>query len=296
MARPLPPLNTLRAFEAAARLLSFTKAAEELFVTPAAIGHHIRTLEDYLNLRLFVRQTRGIMLTPQGEVLLPVVQRSFHQIAITITGLCQEADRPRLSLRLPPYLSAWWLTPRLGSFLQHYPEIELRLEHRNDAVDFSSGELDLAVHFAELATPGVTIEPLLTMRRVPMYSHSRLAQNSRIERPEDVLRFTLLHEFGYQDWETWFSSNGLEPMNARRGIVVDSYEVLVRATIEGQGISLLLSPMANDQIENGALTAPFGRERALDFIYYVLCPADVLNRPIVRSFRQWLFEQARSFP
>jgi LysR family transcriptional regulator, glycine cleavage system transcriptional activator len=291
MARPLPPLNTLRAFEAAGRLLSFTKAAEELYVTPAAISHHVRTLEDYLSLRLFVRQTRGLILTPHGEILLPVVQRSFNQIAITITGLCQEADRPRLSLRLPPYLSASWLTPRLGSFLRLYPQVELRLEHQNDAVDFSSGELDLAVHFVGSEAPGISTEPLLTTQRLPMHSPSLLANGEKIERPIDIQKFTLIHEFGYEDWESWFSLNGLDPINARRGIVVDSYEVLLRATLEGQGVSLLLESIAARQVKDGTLVAPFGQDRGLEFVYYVLYPSGALERPIVKDFRQWLFDQ-----
>src|SRR5579872_6716299 len=212
MARHLPPLNTLRVFEVAARHLSFTKAGEELHVTPAAVSHHIRLLEEFLEFPLFIRQTRQLVLTLRGESLLPVVQQAFSQIAFMVERLRRGASRPHLSVRLPPYLSAWWLTPLLGDFVQHYPDIDLRLEHSTEPVDFSTGQIDLAVHWSKTDSPGITAETLFRIQRLPMCSEALYVRGPKLEHPADLVNFTLLHEFDHHDWEQWFAASGLDPM------------------------------------------------------------------------------------
>ncbi len=291
MARILPPLNALRAFEAAARHLSFTKAADELGVTPAAVGHHMRALEDYLGFQLFTRQARQLLLTPYGEELLPSVQGCFDQVAIMVERLRRDANRPHLSLLLPPYFSAWWLTPRIGAFLQNFPEIQLHLEHTADVADFSSGKVDLAVHWTGLDVPGICAEPLLRSRRVPMCSPSLLARTGPLDQPDDLKAYALLHEFDHQDWERWFDTHGLDPAGARRGTIVDNYQVLVQAAVEGQGIALLLTSIYSELMDRKRLVMPFGADYGVEFTYHVLYPEGALSRPVVRAFRDWLFQQ-----
>lgn len=293
MAQALPPLNALRAFEVAARHLNFTKAALELHVTPAAVSHQIRTLENYLGFPLFVRLSRRLELSVQGEALLPVVQASFREVAVTVGRLRREVARPRLVVRVPPYLSAWWLTPRLGDFIRRYPDVDLNLGHSIEPVDFNSGEVDFAIHWTGLDARRVTAEPLLTTSRVPMCSKSLLIGHPKLKCPADIKHFTLLHEFNHHDWERWYSTQGLDPADARRGIVVDNYEVLFRATIEGHGMALLMSSICTEQIAQARLVTPLGREAGCEFVYFVLYPVGALLRPMVRNFRQWLFEQAR---
>jgi len=291
MPRPLPPLNALRAFEAAARHLSFTKAAEELCVTPAAIGHHIRSLEDHLGFALFTRKARRLALTEYGQALLPIVQDSFNQIAMMVERLRRESGHSSLSLRLPPYFSAWWLTPRLGNFLRAYPDIQLHLEHSVEPVDFGSGRIDLAIHWRGLDAPGVIAEPLVTSPRVPMCSARLLAGAPPLRKPEDIHHFTLLHEFDHADWEQWFEFHGLDPAGARRGIIVDNYEVLFRTAIQGQGIALLIADLYPDQIADARLLSPLGQDSGCTFTYYVLYLEAALTRPVVRAFHDWIFDQ-----
>lgn len=294
MSRALPPLNPLRAFEAAARFMSFAQAADELHVTRAAVSHHIRSLEDYLGFPLFVRENRRLALTPQGEMLLPVIQDCFSQVTVMVERLRRNAARPSLSLRLPPYLSAWWLAPRLGRFVQEHPDVELRLEHSTQPSDFSSGEVDLAVHWVTPDIAGIVCEPLLSTLRVPMCCHALVGNDERLKPPPEIERFNLLHEFDYSDWEQWYESKGLDPAGARRGTVVDNYQVLFRATAEGQGVALLMSSLYPDQLAAGDFAMPFGRDSRVEFVYRVIYPRTALARPVVRAFRDWLLSEARS--
>lgn len=288
----LPPLNTLRVFEAAARHLSFTKAAEELEVTSAAVSHHIRTLEQFLKFPLFVREARQMLLTPQGRSLLPVVQQSFTQLSFSVERMRRGSNRPHLSVRLPPYLSAWWLTPRLGNFFRRYPDVELRLDHSTKPVDFNVGHIDLAVHWMVAGGPGIAAEPLIRARRIPMCSQDLLRGGTKIRAPADLRNFNLLHESDYQDWENWFALNGLDPLQARRGIVIDNYDVLFRAISEGQGVGLLMQSIGQDQIAAADLVTPLGSDNAVQFVYNLYYPLGALDYPIIRDFRQWLIDEA----
>ena len=292
MTRDLPPLNTLRVFEAAARNLSFTKAADELEVTAAAVSHQIRMLEQFLKAPLFVRQSRQILLTGHASRLLPVVQESFTQISFNLERLRRGTDRPHLSVRMPPYLSAWWFTPRLVSFVRLYPGIELVLEHSTAPVDFSAGHIDLAVHWAITEEPGIVVEPLIKSRRVPMCSPVLLEKGARLKELCDLENFNLLHEFDYQDWERWFSLNGLDPLKARRGIIVDNYDVLFRALSEGQGVALLMLSVATEEIAQANLITPLGTGEAVEFVYNIYYPHGALNCPIISEFRRWLIAEA----
>jgi LysR family transcriptional regulator, glycine cleavage system transcriptional activator len=293
MARPLPPLNQLRAFEVAARHLSFSRAAMELCVTPAAVSHHIRALEEFLHCKLFDRLTRRLALTLQGEALLPVVQESFANIALEIRRLRADAGRQHLSVRMPPFLSAWWLTPRLSNFVKKYPGIEISLEHSTAPVDFRIDDVDIAIHWTPPHGVGIFSELFIVTRRIPTCTKSLLSRHGRLKRADDISEFNLLHEFSYSDWEQWYVMQGLDPAGARRGFVFDNYEVLLRAVIAGQGIALLMSSRFGTDVDYQGLDEPFGHQGP-DFAYNVLYPDGALDRPVVSAFRAWLFEQARA--
>ena len=293
MSRPLPPLNQLRAFEVAARHLSFSRAAHELCVTPAAVSHHIRSLEEYLQCKLFDRMTRRLALTSHGQALLPVVREAFTNIALEIRRLRVDASRQHLSVRMPPFLSAWWLTPRLSNFVNRYPGIELSLEHSTAPVDFQVDDIDIAVHWTAPQGSGIASEPLIVTRRIPTCNKSLLTRKLRVKDPSDIGQFNLLHEFSYSDWEQWYAMHGLDPAGARRGFIFDNYEVLLRTVVAGQGIALLMSSRFGTHMGYSGLHEPFGHEGP-HFAYIVLYPDGALNRPVVSDFRQWLFEQARA--
>ena len=290
MARPLPPLNQLRAFEVAARHLSFSRAAVELCVTPAAVSHHIRALEDYLDCRLFDRLTRRLALTSQGRSLLPVVQDSFANIALEIRRLRADSGRRHLSVRMPPFLSAWWLAPRLSNFVAKYPGIEISLEHSTAPVDFKIDDVDIAVHWTAPHGDNIASEPFIVTQRVPTCARPLLRRGRHL-RADNISEFNLLHEFSYADWEQWYAMQGLDPAGARRGFVFDNYEVLLRAVIAGQGIALLMSARFCPEAGSAGLKEPFGHDGP-KFAYNVLYPDGALERPMVSAFRSWLFEQA----
>lgn len=285
--RKLPPLNPLRAFEASGRLLSFTRAADELCVTQAAVSRQVQALEQYLGVRLFQRLTRELRLTQEGELLLPVVADCFGRLVDIADRLRNDRRREALALRLPPYLSARWLVPKLGAFIEAHPDVHFRLSHSTGKPDFSDGATDLIVYWGEEEWPGLVNERFLTLRRVPMCSPA-LLRSGVLRGPEDLKSFMLLHEFDHQDWRNWFNSVGMPPSDAERGTVVDNYEVLVEAAVDGQGIALIAVPLLVDHLEAGRLVPPFGPHLGIDLYYNLLYPKAALSRPIVAAFREWL--------
>lgn len=292
MKRLLPSLTALRAFEAAGRCLSFTDAARELNVTQAAVSQQVRALEEYLDTRLFERSARGIALTLSGEILIAALSESLDRIEEALDRVRSRRDMSSLTLRLPPYLSAKWLMPRLGRFVERHPHIHLRLHHQVDPVDFAREKVDLAVHWSGGNWAGAVVEPLLVRRRVPMCSPALLRARSGCRTPADLTRINLLHEFDFGDWEQWFALAGLLEADARRGTVIDNYDVLIEAAIDGQGMALLLWPAFVDYTASGELVAPLGHATAVEFIYYLMAPHEALQRPEVRAFRDFLLAAA----
>ncbi len=290
MTRRLPPLSQLRGFEAAARWSSFKRAAEELHVTQAAISRQIKALEDHLNVPLFRRMTRRVRLTPQGELLLLAVRDAFDSIADVADALCSIPQGTVLSVRFPPHLSSRWLMPRLGRFVHMHPDLDLRLSHSTAPLSFSREELDIAVHWHGENLSGITREPLIRRLRVPMCS-PKLLQGCRLRKPADLRNFTLLHEFDYTDWLRWLRVAGERTVDARHGIVVDNYDVLIQAAIDGRGIALLMYPPFTDPFRTGQLTIPLGTAWSIEFIYFLYCPTTNLRRPEVSVFRNWLLEE-----
>ena len=286
--RKLPPLNPLRAFEVSGRCLSFTKAADQLCVTQAAVSRQVQVLEDYLGVKLFHRLTRQLKLTHEGELLLPVVSECFTRLATVSEAIRLHGRRETLSVRLPPFLSARWLVPQLAGFIQANPMVDLRLSHSTGKPNFIDDTIDLQVYWTNEQWPGVVTERYLTFRRIPMCSPSLLAGRHPLRQPSDLQHHTLLHEFDHQDWFNWYELAGLRPSDAARGTIVDNYEVLIEAAVDGQGVALIAVPLLADYIEERRLVFPFGPSQWIDLHYNLLYPQDALARPIVAAFRQWL--------
>ena len=294
MARILPPLNTLRAFEATARHLNYGKAAEELEVTAAAVSHHIRLLEEDLKLPLFSRQSRQFELTHHGSSLLPVVQGAFTRMSFFVERMRRGTQRNHLTISLPPYLSAWWLVPRLERFLARYPQADFRLEHSAQSADFNVGHIDIAVDGLRPDTPGIISEFWVSFDRVPVCNRALVERAGGISSISDLRKFTLLHETSYNDWEKWFGLSNADPRDAHRGIIVDNYDVLFRAMAEAQGIALLMTSLTKDVIGKDDLVTPFGFEPAVEYSYYIYYPDGALDYGIVSDFKDWLFEEANA--
>ena len=292
MARRLPPLNSLRAFEAAGRHLSFTKAAMELAVTQAAISHQVKALEDNLNVALFRRLPRQLELTRAGHLLLPVVRNSFDSISHSVAELRKLTARSELTVRLAPSFAAKWLLPRLEGFRQLHPQIELSLTHSNEVVDFKRQSIDLAVTYGKGDWPDRVAERVLTLDFFPVCAPSFLKGPHPLTSASNLCHHTLLHDSTYKNWTAWVDLAGLPDVDPKRGTVVDDTNVLMQAAIDGLGVALGSNRFIAGDLAAGRLVNPFGPVLHDDYAYYVVCPLANLDRPEVRGFRDWLIGQS----
>jgi LysR family transcriptional regulator of beta-lactamase len=287
MIRPHLPLNALRAFEASARHLSFTRAAVELFVTPAAVSHQVKSLEAQLNVTLFKRLPRGLMLTSEGETLLPVLRESFDRIAETLERFEGGHYRDVLTVGAVGTFAVGWLLPRLADFQEKHPFIDLRLSTNNNRVDVAAEGLDYAIRFGAGAWHGIEalrlIEAPLSVLCVP-----ELAR--QLNSPEDLLKQTLLRSYRTDEWPEWFLACGLPPNTApTRNIVFDSSLAMMEAALQGAGIALAPPLMFSRQLAAGAIEQPF----AIGITTGSYWLTRLQSRPetaAMTAFKEWLLQ------
>ncbi|MFP2932217.1 transcriptional regulator GcvA [Pyxidicoccus sp. 3LG] len=293
--RDLPPLAALRAFEAAARHLSFKRAAEELAVTPTAISHQVRQLEEWLGLRLFERRVRRVALTSDGQALYPSLREGFDALARGLEALRSPPTQAALTLSATVAFTSKWLVPRVAAFRAACPGLDLRLHASDDAVDLRTGEVDLAIRYGRGHHPGLRSELLLQDRFAPVCS-PRLG----VRGPADLGRHPLIHfewrhvEDDTPTWRRWFASAG-RPYRAPGGELVFSDEShAIQAAIAGQGIALVSLVLVAEELSSGALVQPFGPE--LDGIAYHLVHLDAARHAErLAAVRRWLLAEARVF-
>jgi LysR family glycine cleavage system transcriptional activator len=306
----LPPLNALRAFEAAARHLSFRKAAEELHVTPAAISHQIKTLEDYLGVQLFRRLNRSLQLTEAGQAGLPCVREGFECLAKGVERITANEGAGILTVSVTPMFAAKWLVPRIHRFARAHPQIDLRIaasmavidSRRSTAlsvVEFHKDNVDVAIRFGSGDYPGMHVERLFWPVVVPVCSPLLLDGAHPLNDPVDLRYHTLLHhdarflEDAWPSWETWLAAAQVKGANPRRGPRFNTPTLALEAAIGGQGVALSLLNLVNDEIEAGRLVVPFDIPTRLGIAFYVVCPESTAETPKVQAFRDWLLEEAR---
>ena len=290
MGRRLPPLNSLKNFEAAGRLLSFTAAARELNVTQAAVSHQIKVIEDFLGVALFDRYPRRLALSEQGKALLPEVIEAFDRVSQAVAAINREQYSNVLSVRLAPSFAAKWLSPRLKYFWLQYPEIDLRLYHAHGAVDFEREEIDIAVTYGKGDWPGVAVDKLLSLDFFPVCSPAFLHNDKPLNDISNLRYYALLHDANYECWRDWLELAGIDDIEANRGTVIDDTNVLIQAAIDGQGIALGSTTFVEDLLESGRLVKPFDVTLVNEFAYYVVYPEVHLKNPAVRAFKEWLLE------
>lgn len=288
MARRLPPLNSLKCFEAAGRLLSFTRAAQELNVTQAAVSHQIKVLEKDLAVDLFFRYPRRLALTEQGKTLLPEVMEAFDKVSSAVRALQRTQSSQAISVRLAPSFAAKWLSPRLKYFWQHYPGIDLQLYHAHPQVDFNREDIDIAVTYGKGNWPGLVSEPLLSLDFFPVCSPAFLDNDKPLTDINNLRYYTLLHDADYQIWADWFKLAGLHDIETRRGTIIDDTNVLMQAAVDGQGVALGSTTFVDELLESGRLVKPFDLTLKNDSAYHVVCPKSHLEKPAVKAFRDWL--------
>jgi LysR family glycine cleavage system transcriptional activator len=286
--RRLPPLNSLKCFEAAGRLLSFTEAARELNVTQAAISHQIKVIESFLGVALFDRYPRRLALTEQGKALLPEVIEAFDRVTQAVAAIGKERFSNVLSVRLAPSFAAKWLSPRLKFFWLQYPEIDLRLYHAHAAVDFDREEIDIAVTYGKGDWPGVVVDKLLSLDFFPVCSPAFLRNDKPLNDIGNLRYYALLHDADNECWGDWLGLAGIDDIDASRGTVIDDTNVLIQAAIDGQGVALGSTTFVEDLLESGRLVKPFDLTLVNEFAYYVVYPESHLKNPAVRAFKDWL--------
>lgn len=292
MARPLPSPIALRAFEVAARHLSFTRAAQELNVTQAAVSHQIKALESDLGTPLFRRLTRSLSLTEEGRALFAVVGDAFERITAVAEKLRAGAGGDTLTVSLGPYFAAAWLSPRIGRFWRRHPDIRLHLHHTIEPVDFSASAIDLAVDWGDGSWPGLESDLLMRVRATPVCSPALLDGPQPLRTPDDLRHHTLLHEAGHEGWPLWLAAAGATMVDAEAGPVIDDHNVVIHAAMEGQGVALGEASFIAQDVAAGRLARPFDLAVDIDAAYYIVYPPGALAQRRVRAFRDWLLEEA----
>jgi LysR family glycine cleavage system transcriptional activator len=292
--RRLPTLNWLRTFEAAARHGSFTGAAEELGVTPAAISQQVKQLEDWLGTPLFTRLPRGLVLTDAGLGYLPMVRHAFDHLAAGTEDLFGETRGGPVSVRVTTSLTHAWLVPRLAGFFAAHPDISLRLTTTVDGLDFGQEGVDLEVRYGDGKWPGTRTERLFREELFPVCAPSLLEGGAPLEAPEDLAHHTMIHVIGEpENWRMWLQAAGATAVTARHGLQFDLHMMSAQAAISGIGVALGLSPVVADALADGRLVAPFATRIPARDAHFVVTPEDAADRAEAQAFRTWLIAEAR---
>lgn len=306
--RDLPPLDLLRGFEAAARHLSFTRAAEELFLTQSAISRQVQGLEDALGVPLFQRRHRALLLTDEGQVLQQAVTRVLRDLRETVDGITA-APGGMITVTTMVTFASLWLVPRLARFRQVHPEIDVRIAANNDVLDLERDRIDVAIRYAAADRVPSSATQLFGEEVVPVCAPDLLKDKARpLREPADLAHHVLLHDdaggsrfpaLPYLQWDVWLQAMGLPELQPRGSLHFSHYDQLIQAAANGEGLALGRLPLLSKQIREGRLVTPFEKARARGRGtvstrgYYMLATPAAAGRPEVKHFMDWLLEEAR---
>ncbi len=299
MPRRLPPLNSLRSFEAAARHLSFKKAAEELHVTPAAVSQQVKALEDYYGVKLFYRLTRALRLTEAAAAAHPALREGFSKLGEAADTLDSHLDSGVLTVSVPPSFGAKWLVPRLDSFGAAHPDYELRIDATDTLVDFGAGGVDVGLRYGRGDYDGMHVERLMSEVAFPVCSPALADGDPPLRCPEDLAHHTLLHvqwkmePESAPNWRMWLRAAGVEGVDPDRGPRFSVENLALQAAIEGHGVALVSSALVAGDLKAGRLVRPFApaTTEATDFSYYLVYPPAGETDPKVQAFGQWIRQE-----
>lgn len=294
MSRRLPPLNALKAFEAAARHLSFTKAAEELFVTQAAVSHQIKSLEEFLSMKLFLRKNRSLLLTEEGQGYYLDLKDIFHALQESTERLLARGAKGAVTVAMPPSFAIQWLVPRINDFSQQYPDIDVRIK----AVDFDEGfledDVDVAIYYGKGRWTGLQADKLHTEYLTPVCSPMLFQSDKPLEQLDDLKHHMLLHDSSRDAWKKWIKHFNVLGVNVDQGPIFSHSMLVLQAAALGQGIALGHSVLARPEIEAGRLICPFEEKLISRNSYYLVCHESQAELGKIANFRQWLLEKVRS--
>jgi LysR family transcriptional regulator, glycine cleavage system transcriptional activator len=297
--RRLPPLNALRAFEAAARHLNFSRAADELSVTPGAVSQQIQNLEDYVGVALFKRTPKGLLLTDPAQIALPALREAFDRLVEAASMLTAAVDGRRLTVTVAPSFAAKWLVPRLGKFEALHPQVDVWISAGMELIDFNGGEVDLAIRYGSGRYPGLEITRLMQETVIPVAS-PELIERLPLDRPEDLADHVLLHDGSPDadescpDWTMWLAARGVKGVDGSRGPRFNQSSLVIEAAIGGRGVALAKRALAQADLDAGRLVVPFQIATAVDFAYYLVHPKAKGRLPQVKAFSAWLKAEAEA--
>ncbi|MBT3787045.1 MAG: transcriptional regulator GcvA [Alphaproteobacteria bacterium] len=292
MARRLPPMNGLKAFEAAARHESFTRAAEELCVTQGAVSHQVKALEAELGLKLFQREARRLVITETGRDYLEVIRDALDRIALGTERLQQRQSTGVLTVSTSPNFASKWLVHRLGRFAETYPDIDLRVSATLHHIDFAREDVDIAVRHSVGPSRGMDSVQLYTEELLPVCSPRLLEGHKGLRQPADLAKLPLLHLDNRQDWSKWLDAAGVKDADLSRGPVLNQASIILDAAVDGQGVALARTGLAAHDLINGRLVRPFELALPVSYAYWIVCPKATAQLPKIATFRNWLLSEA----
>ncbi|MCH8135023.1 MAG: transcriptional regulator GcvA [Proteobacteria bacterium] len=299
MARRIYPLNSLRAFESSARHLSFVKAAAELHVTPAAISHQVKKLEEYLGIQLFRRLPRGLLLAETGQVLLSELREVFLRLDTAMERVLQSDSQGALTISMAPMFAVKWLVPRLQRFGDLYPDIDLRISSSLGLIDFQRDDFDAAVRLGYGQYPGLEAVKLFDESVTPMCSPRLLEGRHTLYSPDDLQGHVLLHDDSMAfdpaapNWSTWLDAAGATQVAASRGPHFSQPDHALQAAIDGVGVVLGWRYLAAEDIAAGRLVQAFSLALPLGSSFYLVYPDAHRARPKIVAFQDWLMVETK---
>jgi LysR family transcriptional regulator, glycine cleavage system transcriptional activator len=299
MAARLPSLNGLRAFEAAARHMSFTLAAAELNVTQTAISHQIRRLEEELGIRLFIRQNRTLLLTPEAKEYLPGIRAAFNDLRLATDRLLRKDDGNVLTVSTLASLAAKWLLPRISDFQEKHSGIDVRITTSAALVDFRRDGVDAAIRYGRGQWPGLRADWLMADKMFPVCSPELLKGKKPLNKPEDLADHVLLHSSAGNDddWRLWLTAAGLpSDLSKQPGVTFDLVFMTVQAAIDGLGVAMGRTSYVQDDIAKGRLVVPFEIQLPVDAGFYLVSPEIRADSPKLSAFRNWLTDVVKAKP
>jgi LysR family transcriptional regulator, glycine cleavage system transcriptional activator len=302
--RYLPGTGSLKVFEAAGRHLNFTRAAQELNVTPAAVSHQIKEFEDQLGLRLIERTSRSMRLTEAGQILHKATGDALDGLNQALSRLQKTRDNARLKVSASTSIAAKWLVPRLDDFMKAHPGIEVQLDVSDRVRDFGRDDIDAAIRFGNGNYPGQRADRLFDNTIFPVCSPALLTSKKPLKHPRDLLQHRLIHvEWSGQgitwpNWRMWMLAAGVDDFNETGGLHLDNSGLALQAAIEGQGVALGDSSLVSDDLAAGRLVQPFALtiKGPPQFAYYVISPAATQEDRLIKSFREWILDEAARTP
>lgn len=288
MSRRLPPLNALKAFEAAARHLSFTRAADELFVTQAAVSHQIKALEEYLSMKLFIRRNRTLLLTEEGQAYFLELKDIFKSLQEATEKLLASGSKGAITVAMPPSFASQWLVPRISQFSLIQPDIDVRIK----AVDFDEGflddDVDVAIYYGRGRWSGLKADKLHREFLTPLCSPALISGPKPLMSLTDLRHHVLLHDLNRSAWKNWLKQVGVNGVNVNQGPVFSHSMLVLQAAALGQGIALGNTILARPELDAGRLVMPFEERVESRDAFYLVCDESRADLGKITAFRDWI--------